>query len=287
MSRLFAIIALVAVALIATAALGARRWRQATRDLVRRLQEAPLPPAPHIVSHQALDTLPLPVARYLRAVLPDGMTAAPQVTLTHTGQFNSADDREAWRSFTSRQWVTTTHPGFVWDAAVAMAPGVTARVHDAYVHGEGILHATVHGLVTVMEQRDRDQVARGELMRWLAESPWYPSVLLPGGAVRWEPVDQHSARATLVAGPHRVVLSFSFGADGMIERVTAEDRGRAGPQGVVPTRWEGRFWNYAERAGVRVPLDGEVAWLPADAPPHPYWRGHLESLAHLAAPEDR
>lgn len=29
----------------------------------------------------------------------------------------------------------------------------------------------------------------------------------------------------------------------------------------VPTPWQGRFWNYEERGGMRVPLYGEVAWM--------------------------
>jgi hypothetical protein len=43
--------------------------------------------------------------------------------------------------------------------------------------------------------------------------------------------------------------------------------------------WEGRFWNYAEFDGVRVPLDGEVAWLTPEGA-GPYWRGTIESLAY-------
>ena len=41
----------------------------------------------------------------------------------------------------------------------------------------------------------------------------------------------------------------------------AESRGRAEGGEVVPTPWQGRFWNYEERDGMRMPLDGEVAWL--------------------------
>jgi hypothetical protein len=48
---------------------------------------------------------------------------------------------------------------------------------------------------------------------------------------------------------------------------------------VVPTPWEGRFWNYSDRAGMQVPLDGEVAWLlPDGAKPH--WRGQITEIAY-------
>ena len=44
----------------------------------------------------------------------------------------------------------------------------------------------------------------------------------------------------------------------------AEARGRAVGGEMVPTPWQGRFWNYQQRGGMRVPLDSEVAWLPPE-----------------------
>ena len=43
--------------------------------------------------------------------------------------------------------------------------------------------------------------------------------------------------------------------------------------------WQGRFWSHAIRDGMRVPLDGEVAWmLPEGA--RPYWRGHITTVTY-------
>jgi hypothetical protein len=47
--------------------------------------------------------------------------------------------------------VVTQRPGFDWDARIAMMPGVTACVHDAYVAGEGLLRATLFGLVPLAD----------------------------------------------------------------------------------------------------------------------------------------
>ncbi len=43
------------------------------------------------------------------------------------------DGAANWRPFRSVQEVRTHRPGFVWEARTAMAPGLTAFVHDAYV----------------------------------------------------------------------------------------------------------------------------------------------------------
>ena len=46
---------------------------------------------------------------------------------------------EQWEPFTARQRIATKRPGFVWDAAIRVSPGITVRVVDAYVAGVGSL----------------------------------------------------------------------------------------------------------------------------------------------------
>jgi hypothetical protein len=41
--------------------------------------------------------------------------------------------------------------------------------------------------------------------------------------------------------------------------------------------WEGRFWNYVLRNGMRVPLEAEVSWILAGGA-KPYWRGKITKL---------
>jgi hypothetical protein len=52
---------------------------------------------------------------------------------------------------------------------------------------------------------------------------------------------------------------------------------------IVPTPWHGRYWNYAERGGIQVPLEGEVAWLLPEGA-RPYWRGRIVEIVHEFAP---
>ena len=48
---------------------------------------------------------------------------------------------------------------------------------------------------------------------------------------------------------------------------------------VVPTPWQGRFWNYEERGGMLVPLEGEVARVLPEGE-KPYWRGSITEISH-------
>jgi len=203
--------------------------------------------------------------------------------MRHEGRFNMSESGERWKPFTSEQWVAPHRPGFVWNGRVAVLPGLPARVHDAYVGGEGILHATLLGLVSVADERGDGALAAGELMRYLAEATWYPTALLPSQGVTWAAVDDRSASGTLTDGGTSVTLLFTFDERDLIDTVRAEARGRMVGGEIVPTRWLGRYWNYEERGGMRVPLDGEVAWLPPEGE-QPYWRGHITGIDYEFAP---
>ena len=204
------------------------------------------------------------------------------VHVQHTGTFNMGETTDQWKPFGSDQKVVTQRPGFDWNGRVSMMPGLPVRVHDAYVAGEGILHASVLGLFTVVDMRGTREVAEGELMRFFAEAAWYPTALLPSQGVRWEAVDDHSAHATLEEGDHTITMLFTFDEEGVIDTVRAEARGRAVGDEVVPTPWRGCFWNYDERGGMLVPLDGEVAWLLPEGE-KPYWRGHITEIRYQSA----
>jgi hypothetical protein len=278
---LVALTVIVAVCLVAAGVLfvGAFRWKSGTKELRARLEAARLPIEPKTFDRRELEGLPEPVQRYLRAVLLDGQPIVAAVSVEHTGTFNTSEAAAQWKPFTSTQRVITHRPGFDWDARVAMMPGVPVRVHDAYIAGEGALRAAVFGLVSVVKLRGTPELARGELMRFLAEAAWYPTSLLPSQGIRWQAADDHSARATLEDGDVTVTLLFHFGEDALIATVRAEARSRLVGVTAVPTPWQGRFWSYAIRDGMRIPLDGEVAWmLPEGA--RPYWRGRITTVTY-------
>ena len=280
MLKILIIVFVVVVSAVAAVVVyGALRWKAGTRELRARLEAGQIPMKPEVFAFRDLEGLPAPVQRYFRTVLKEGQAMVSSVRAQHRGTFNMGETHEQWKPFTSDQRVMIQRPGFYWDARITMMPGLTVRVHDAYVAGEGILHAAVLGLFSVVNLRGTREVAEGELMRFLAEAAWYPTALLPSQGVRWDAEDARSARATLVDSSVTVTLLFSFHEDGTIETVRAEARGRAVGDHIIPTPWQGRFWNYQQREGMLVPLDGEVAWLLSEGP-KPYWRGRLTEIAY-------
>lgn len=284
------LLAAAVVVFIAVAAVGASRWSASTRALTARLDAASQPIAPaRYDAARELDGLPAPVQRFFRSVLKDGQPIVAALDIEHRGTFNlAAEGADQWKPFTSTQRVVTRRPGFVWDGRVAVVPGLAVHVHDAYVTGEGILHPAVMGLFTLIDLRGMNPepggVAQGEFLRYFAEAAWYPTALLPSQGVHWTAVDDHATTATMRDGAVTATLLFRFDAQtGLVASARAEARGRTVGNAVVMTPWEGRWSNYTERDGLRVPMRGEVAWLTPEGR-RAYWRGEVTVLRYETVP---
>jgi len=217
--------------------------------------------------------LPAPVARYLAFALSPRQRIIARAHLPSSGTF--AAKPNAWARFTADQEVRTEPPEFVWNARVAMMPLVPVRVRDRYVGGEGSMRAAVAGLVPIVNQHGTPELAAASLQRFLAEAAWYPTALLPGGALSWSAIDDRSARVTLSDGPTTVSLDVTFGSAGEIETVsTIRYRDVKGTPILTP--WVGHHRDYTRLSGMMIPTSGDVAWvLPTG--PEPYWRGRLIS----------
>ena len=221
--------ALLALVFVGLTAFGSMRWTDATRRLTARLEAGRLPASRGRYDPRELEGLPAPVQRYFRAVLKEGQPLIAVATIHLVGTINMSPTGEQWKAFTSRQQVVARHPGFLWDAKVAMFPGVPAHVVDRYIAGEGQLRAALLGLFTVAEVHSGGEIARGEFMRWFAEAAWYPTSLLPSQGVRWEAVDDRSANASIVDVPA------GGGAQGNRRRGTAIPTRRGAEEQPLPT----------------------------------------------------
>jgi len=263
---------------------GVQRWKSHSAELFQALDQSLQQNTPTVYDPSMTDSLPDPVKRYLEKVLKNGQPIVASLSLQQSGTFNMSQEDEQWKPFSAEQNVTASRPGFVWNAKINMLPGLAVYVHDAYVAGEGILEASLLGLFTVMEMRDTPEIARGELMRFVAEAPLYPSVLLPRNGLSWQPVDSTSARAVFKDGASEVALTFHFNRDDLVESVTAEKRDRTVNGKSIPAPWQGGWWAYEEHGGMLVPTEGEVAWLLPEGR-LPYWRGKIKNLQYTFAGE--
>jgi hypothetical protein len=277
MSLLLAVLGLTTVGVGVANYILRHRLGQKAETLVESLWAAAEPSAPSTFETSPHADLPAPIRRYLAHVLRDERPYVQAVRIEQHGTFRSEGTASPWSAFTATQHVTTRPPGFVWDATIDLFPWIPVRVVDAYREGEGLLCAKLGGILTVAHPEPGPDLDEGELMRYLAEAPLYPTALLPGMGVAWTPIDDQSARATLTHRGTTASLVFHVNDRDEVERVTGK-RPFLKNDGTSERRpWKGTWHNYEEHHGLCVPTDGEVAWI------HPhgevsYWRGHIDSL---------
>ena len=172
--------------------------------------------------------------------------------------------------FTARQRVGTSNSGFVWRAAIG--PLGLMTVVDSFVAGTGMLEARVFGLVRVAHQDGTIALNQGEALRYLAEIPWNPDIILFDRALEWSGLGPRSIKVATGIGESRAEITFGLDDAGFIGTVSAESRSFSADKRYP---WHGRFWDYQDRGGRRIPTHGEVAWV-IDGADFIYWRGEIE-----------
>jgi hypothetical protein len=271
---------MLAVLLAAAASalmIGRWRWRRDTAEAVGELWEARPGPPPGRFAISDLAGLPPPVGRYFRAVLHEGQPSVRWARLTQEGQFLIQPAKGTWAPFEATQHLRAKPPGFVWDARIRMAPGLAVYVRDALIEGQGLMLGKAAGLFTVVRMENDPGISAGALHRYLAEAVWCPTMLLPAAGVVWTPVDDSTARASLTAGATTVTLDFHFGPDSLVRSIYTPERQYQKDGRTIPMPWQGRWTEWGERNGVRIPIAGEVEWL-LPGGPQPYWRGRILEL---------
>jgi hypothetical protein len=277
------LLALLALCVIVALALwaGPRLWDRATSEFTARLAATSRSACAPVCSDKALEGLPAPVARYLRRVLPAGQPRIRRTWIEWRGEFNLGQaGADNWKAFRARQMYVVDPPGFVWDASIAMAPGLPVLVRDMFLAGQGSMRGKIAGWVTVVDAAETPELARAALQRHLGEAIWFPTALLPSQGVRWEPIDDARARATLSAGGVTATVEFQFGADVLVDAVVVPDRhfdnGRCPP---VPRLWRARVLGWRKFDGLELPSYAVAEWLLEDGV-HAYWRGAATSVTH-------
>jgi hypothetical protein len=267
-------VAMILLGAAATLLVAERRWTAATTRLADTL-EASRPNDSSVFTSATLNQLPPPVSRYLQHVLPEGQRRIVRADAVQAAEFFV---NGAWKPLRATQRFSVGPPGFVWDARIEIAPLLQVHVRDAYVDGEGSMHASMLGLYTVTDQKGRSELDAGALQRYLGEALWIPTAFLPGSAITWAPAGERAAVATITDGETSVSLEFRFDdRDEVAEMVGQRFAESNGTYELRP--WQVKCSDYEPHAGMLIPGFCEVAWLTGDARV-PYWRGRVAQIAY-------
>lgn len=198
--------------------------------------------------------------------------------LRQRGALRPGPHNRRWLAFTATERIAISPPSFAWDARITLPLGLRLRVQDEYIAGAGAGRVSLLGLPLARE-RDRPELNEGALHRYLAEAPWYPTALLPRDGLSWTAIDDRTARAVLIDRGNAISLEFRFDAEGDVCGIFSPGRWRRVGGQYRRAAWEGHFSRYERRAGMRVPVYGEVGWYESQRW-EPAWRGTIASAGY-------
>jgi hypothetical protein len=162
-----------------------------------------------------------------------------------------------WAAFRAEQRFDAADLGFRWVAKARMAPLLSATVTDAFEDGHGLFGVRVLGFP--VQRAAGPEFDTGELLRLLAELPWCP-LAFNHPALKWTVLGERTLRVDLERGSVRAGLEMEVDDRGGVVGVRAESRPRQVGRAVIPTRWGGRYGQYREYCGMRMPASAEVFW---------------------------
>jgi hypothetical protein len=279
MLRIFVLLFAVLLAAFGVRAFGSYQWQRDTLSATSGLECCAVANPLTYNPAAELAGLPRTVQKYFERVLRPGQVMIRRVHHVQDGHFDR-DGHGSWARLHAVQDSVVNSPGFVWDARIVMIPGLLdTQVRDSYSAGSARMSAKVLGLVTMMEAQNAPELAQAALQRHLGEAVWFPTALLPSQGVVWSELGQNQARATLTDHGIQASLDFHFNQAGDITGMSTAERFQFRDGKYVATPWQSTCGEYAERGGMRIPLQAEVAWI-ENGKRIPYWRGTIVSIEY-------
>ncbi|MFD1256642.1 DUF6544 family protein [Mucilaginibacter terrae] len=202
----------------------------------------------HVFSYTLLMDLPKPVQAYFRHVLNEGKPYINFVRLKHNGQFKIGLNKK-WVDIHGEQYFTVNKPGFIWKGTTAL---FTAR--DMYLSGKGRLVVSLFSLYKIVNGKGKS-FNQGELLRWLAESVWFPTNLLPSENLHWLPIDEQTAKLlfTYKGMSLTYIVSFEGGEITQVQTTRYINAEKL-------ETWIGKFSAYQKMNDIIVPTKIEAVW---------------------------
>lgn len=218
--------------------------------------------------------LPAPVARWLARAVGDPARPVRTAHLRHGGSFRTSLDGR-WAPIRGEQYFTADPPAFLWWGRIRVAPGVFVDGRDGSSDGVGRMRIDLWSLLRLADARGPD-LDQGALVRLLGEMFWLPTALADARYVRWQAVDDRSAKATLSVAGRTAEGTFDFGEDDLPTTFRAMRMRAAGKESVL-TPFEGTCHDHRLAGGLMVPHHVRGAWI-VDGVRHEYVRFDIERI---------
>ncbi|MFO8068416.1 MAG: DUF6544 family protein [Alkalibacterium sp.] len=209
-----------------------------------------------VVSEEDLTALPASVQRWLQYSGIVGREKIVSGRLKQEAEMRMEADGQ-WMTVEAEQYFTSEEPGFIWSATINAAPFVHIAGRDKYLNGKGSMLIKPMSLFTIADSKG-EEIDQGTLLRYLAETVWFPSAVL-NDYIRWKEIDEDNAKATMTYGGISTSGVFTFNQMGEVTNFEAERYGEFDGEFSLET-WSISVSDYKTFEGIKVPTKGKITW---------------------------
>ncbi len=209
-----------------------------------------------VITKNSMDSLPVPVKRWLDYSGVVGRKQIDTVYLKQKGLMKLKPDQKDWIESDAEQYFTVDQPKFIWNVKTSMM-GIPVVGKDVFKDGQGSMHIKLGGLLSVVDVSNHSKINESTIQRYLGEIIWFPSAAL-SDYIKWEPIDNNSAWATMSYGGSTGSAEFHFDDTGKLTHFIAlryrdiEDES--------PTEWVATVKKYDRVNGLNIPTKLEISW---------------------------
>lgn len=210
-----------------------------------------------IVEKSALYDLPPIVQKWL---INSGVVGKPftsNVHLVQELQLKMKPEQSEWYNAKAEQYFTVQPPAFNWSLTTRMNSVLKVVGRDKFQNGKGEMTIKIFSLIPVVQAENDRKVDKATLQRYLAEIVWFPSGSL-SSYIKWESLNDYSAKATMEFKGTKGSGVFHFDADGRFQKFVAMRYKETND--TEPSEWTVIATKTEKRNGIKIPVECEASW---------------------------
>lgn len=230
-----------------------------------------------LFTYDMLEGLPKPVQRYFMYAIPENTRLISFARMKASGEFRRP--KADVSNFKTKSYFLVHTPGFIFDAVMKAKPFIWFDVRDKYYRHKASMFVNIFSCLNVLNVDDQPELNQTTLLRWAGEAVMFPTALLPGKNVKWEAIDENSARAVISDGDISGTMTCYFNELGQIVRYECSDRydyidGKVQKTGSIAYRS-----NYRDINGLKLPMNFEVVRILPDGSKEVFWKGEVTDIS--------
>ncbi|UTW64544.1 hypothetical protein KFE98_10510 [bacterium SCSIO 12741] len=211
----------------------------------------------NLVRPADVSVLPPAVKKWLMNSGVVGKKRASNVYLVQELQLRLKPDQSEWNYGKADQYFSIEPPSFHWKMNMDMNALMSVAGRDQYKEGKGEMLIKIQSLIPVADAKEDKKIDQATLQRYLAEMVWFPSAAL-SSYVKWEHLDEHSAKATFSYQGVTGSGVFHFDEAGAFQKFVAMRYKDA--KDPKPTEWIVSALKTEEKNGIKIPTECEASW---------------------------